>query len=255
MCLLICVRGEDGSMLLAANRDERYDRPAREPFLWPGRAGVFAGRDELAGGTWLAVSGRGVVAAVTNRPTRGGEDPARPTRGELPLLACRCASAADAKAALTAHLAATRYNGFNLFVADAEDAFVIQSPGGECEAQAVGPGAHVVGNAAWDDPADGRVGRAHAMLAESPVRMPPDGGLHEALERLMHICRDHLPLPEGGGLCLHGDAAGTVSSTILALGPDQRLMRYAHAPGPPCRTAYRDLAPPARDDVVQPRGQ
>ena len=86
MCLLICVRGEDGSMLLAANRDERYDRPARGPFLWPGRAGIFAGRDELAGGTWLAVSGRGIVAAVTNRPTGGGEDPARPTRGELPLL-------------------------------------------------------------------------------------------------------------------------------------------------------------------------
>lgn len=113
----------------------------------------------------------------------------------------------------------------------------------------------MVGNEGWDDPAGARVGRTRALLAENPVRMPPDGGLNEAFERLMHICRDHLPLPEGGGLCLHGPGAGTVSSTILALGPERRLMRYAHAPGPPCRTAYRDLAPGARDDVVQPRGQ
>ena len=255
MCLLICVRGDDGSMLLAANRDERYDRTAREPFLWPGRAGVFAGRDERAGGTWLAVSGRGVVAAVTNRPTGGGEDPARPTRGELPLLACRSASAADAKATLTAYLAATRYNGFNLFVADADEAFVIQSRGGVCLPPAVARGVLGGATAGWPPPPGARVARAHAMLAEDPVRMPPDGGLDEALERLMHICRDHLPLPGGSGLCLHGDAAGTVSSTILALGPDRRLMRYAHAPGPPCRTAYRNLAPPGSDDVVQPRGR
>ena len=255
MCLLICVRGEDGWLLLAANRDERYDRPARDPFLWPGRPGIFAGRDELAGGTWLAVSDRGIAAAVMNRQTRGGDDPARPTRGELPLLACRCESAAEAKATLAAHLESTRYNGFNLFVTDAHGAFVIQSPGGQFDVRAVEPGFHVVGNAAWDDPADARVGRAQGLLAESPARLPPDGALGDALERLMRICRDHQPLPDGGSLCLHGPEAGTVSSTILALGPGQRLMRYMHAPGPPCRNAYRDLGPVWRDDVAQPAGQ
>jgi len=88
MCLLICLRRRDGSLVIAANRDERYDRPTRPPFVWETHPHLLAGRDEVAGG-WLAVNARGVVAAVTSRPTLDGDDPTRPSRGQLPLLACR----------------------------------------------------------------------------------------------------------------------------------------------------------------------
>ena len=253
MCLLVCFVGTDGSIALAANRDERYDRGTSCPLVWPGRPRILAGRDELAGGTWLALNDRGVVAAVTNRPTVGGDKPERPSRGKLPLLACRCDSAAEAREKLHDHLAATRYNGFNLFVGDAADAFVIQAAGGDFALSGAGAGWHAVGNVAWDDPADVRVARAREMLAKLDPLPDPAGAEDQRVERLMTICRDHHPLGGGGNLCLHGPSVGTVSSTILVLGADRRVVRYLHAEGAPCRTAYRDLAGEDWVKVVAPR--
>lgn len=240
MCLLICIRGRDGWLAAAVNRDERYDRPARAPFVWARSPRILAGRDELAGGTWLAVSERGLIAAVTDRPTLGGDDPSRPSRGRLPLLACRCATAAEARDALGRHLNATRYNGFNLFVADADDAFVVQSPGEEAHSEGVPPGVHVVGNGGWNDAADPRVARARTLLGQREISAAP-GAREELLAGLTAICRDHESEPGLRTLCMHGEAAGTVSSTVLILGADRRLSRYLHAAGAPCRTDYSDL--------------
>ena len=224
------IREDDGSVRLAANRDEYYDRPTDEPVEWPVRPAVWAGRDRVAGGTWLAVNECGVVAAVTNRPTLDGHDPARPSRGQLPLLACRHASAAAAAGAFTEHLARTRYNGFNLFVCDHSSAAVFESPCGESVARPVGPGVHVVGNGAWDDPSDPRVARALAVLA----------GRTDS-EALKAVCRDHAVLAGAPPLCVHGPLAGTRSSTILLLASDGALAAYHHASGPPCVTPYRLL--------------
>ena len=239
MCLLICIRRSDGSLAVAANRDERHDRPTRAPFVWATRPRVLAGRDELAGGTWLAVNECGVVAAVTNRPTVDGDDPTRPTRGELPLLACRSESAAAARDLLAEHLTEVRHNGFNLLVCDAAGAFVALAPGGEATLQDIRPGVHVVANGGWNDLADPRVARARRLLAE--CRIVAEAGEEELVSGLMRICRDHEAEPCAQTLCMHGAQSGTVSSTILTLRPDRRLGQYLHAPGPPCRSEYSDL--------------
>lgn len=243
MCLLIFVRGRDGALALAANRDERYDRPSAEPFVRPGSPRVLAGRDELAGGTWLAVNDNGVVAAVTNRLSDGGDDRTRPSRGELPLLACRCGSACQARARLAERLGSTRYNGFNLLVADAASAFVIQAPGPPGRFEEVPPGIHVTANGAWDDRGDPRVGRALELLAG----LDPVPGVGEVTQALMVACRDRQPLPNGASLCLRAPAAGTVSSTVLVVDARRRLMHYLHAPGAPCEVDYRELL--SRGDV------
>lgn len=236
MCLLVCLRGGDGGLAIAANRDERYDRPTRQPFVWPTRPRMLAGRDELAGGTWLAVNDKGVVAAVTNRPSEGSDDPSRPSRGELPVLACGCGSADEARGPLAERLGSTRYNGFNLLVADAQAAFVIQAPGEQASFQEVPAGVHAAANGAWDDARDPRVARALALLAGREL---PAGG--DAAEALMALCRDRQRLADGKSLCLRAPAAGTVSSTVLVLDSRRRLLRYLHAPGPPCEVDYRDL--------------
>ena len=64
-------------LVLAANRDELADRPARPPGRhWPDRAEVVAGLDLQAGGSWLGVNDHGVVAGVLNRPVRSAPRPA-----------------------------------------------------------------------------------------------------------------------------------------------------------------------------------
>ena len=70
MCSVIVLYrpGHNWPLLWASNRDEMADRPWSPPARhWPDRNEVVAGRDELAGGTWLGINDAGVVAGVLNR--------------------------------------------------------------------------------------------------------------------------------------------------------------------------------------------
>src|SRR5258708_353534 len=69
-------------IVIAANRDEFYDRPTRSLHEWDDDPNIIGGRDLRAGGSWLAVTLDGRFAAVTN--IRGIDDaPAPRSRGEL----------------------------------------------------------------------------------------------------------------------------------------------------------------------------
>jgi uncharacterized protein with NRDE domain len=73
----------DWPLVLAGNRDERHDRPSAPLQRWADDPQVLAGRDLSAGGTWLGVSERGLMATVTNVRAEGGPEPGRPSRGWL----------------------------------------------------------------------------------------------------------------------------------------------------------------------------
>src|SRR5215475_2256671 len=101
----------DVATTLAANRDEFRDRLADDPAeIAPG---VFAGRDRLAGGTWLAVGRRG-LAAVTNI-AGAARRPDAPSRGRLPIAAVAGGLPRDLGA----------YSAFNLLVIDEAGARVL----------------------------------------------------------------------------------------------------------------------------------
>lgn len=67
-------------LIVAANRDEDYERPTLEAHQWAAAPDVVGGLDGLHGGAWLAVQRGGRFAAVTN--LRGAETRRR-SRGFL----------------------------------------------------------------------------------------------------------------------------------------------------------------------------
>jgi len=82
MCLIAVAPGffRPFPLVIAANRDEFYDRPSAPAAPWPEDPRVIGGRDLRGGGSWLAVRAGGRFGAVTNiRGSRTGG----PSRGLL----------------------------------------------------------------------------------------------------------------------------------------------------------------------------
>ena len=50
----------DAPILVAANRDEFYDRPSTTPSIQSGKPRILSGVDQQAGGTWLGVNQHGL---------------------------------------------------------------------------------------------------------------------------------------------------------------------------------------------------
>lgn len=53
-------------LIVAANRDEFFNRPTLAADFWHSHPYILGGRDLLAGGTWLGISTQGRFAALTN---------------------------------------------------------------------------------------------------------------------------------------------------------------------------------------------
>lgn len=139
--------------ILLQNRDEYHNRPTKAVAWWEGGE-ILGGRDEVAGGTWLACSRGGRVAFLTNVLELDTLPDAK-SRGDLPVLFLESNQTPKefAKELITdAHL----YNGFNLIVADVSSktmVYVSNRPKGEpIIIQEVSPGIHVLSNAKLDSP-------------------------------------------------------------------------------------------------------
>jgi uncharacterized protein with NRDE domain len=149
MCLIAFANDLDDHVLaIAANRDEDHRRATLPADFWTDDPTVFGGRDVVAGGTWLGVSTRGRVAAVTNvRSSRAGRG--RASRGTLcrEFLAGNDAAKPYSDAVLRNR---AEYGVFNLLVHDGRSLgyvnHAVDAP------VLVAPGVHAVSNAALNDP-------------------------------------------------------------------------------------------------------
>ncbi len=238
MCtVIVLVRpGHPWPLLLAANRDEAVSRPWDRPGAhWPARPGLVAGRDRLAGGTWLAVE-HGRVATVLNRPGSLGPAIGKRSRGELPL-----------RALAGEPIDAGQYRPFNLVTADRHGARFMRGDGhGRAAAWALPPGLSVV---TAHDPNDVRSPRAAAALPrfESAAAPDPDSGEWSAWQALLAdrggAAGSALNVTEAGGF-------GTVCSTLIAL-PAQGAPVWLFAAGPPDRTPFRPVTLPAGYSTIR----
>jgi uncharacterized protein with NRDE domain len=123
MCLILFAWNShpDYSLVVAANRDEFYERDTEGITYWSEHPHLLAGRDRAdvlgSPGTWLGFTKSGKFAAVTNVRAPSEKNPDARTRGELSLMYLTSSS----KPATFVEQNAKRfhlYNGFNFLMAD-----------------------------------------------------------------------------------------------------------------------------------------
>ena len=149
MCLIVFSYQENkesskafpGSLILAANRDEYYERPTESMHWWESE-GVLAGKDLQAGGTWLAISDDGRFAAITNykETTNGNTD--LKSRGEL--VSNYITSKEVTSSEYLENIKGKNYAGFNLLLGDKEGIHYFSNRTEEVDK--LEPGIHAVGN-------------------------------------------------------------------------------------------------------------
>ncbi|MFA7503428.1 MAG: NRDE family protein [Burkholderiaceae bacterium] len=265
MCLIAFAFGladrSGPALRLASNRDEYYSRPTEPAHWWLDAPDVFGGRDELAGGTWLAASRQGRVAAITNH--RNGL-PAKAPRSRGALVADFLRTdepIADYARRIAGQCA--DYGGFNLVLfelAPTPVAWYVNDIGEERE---LAPGLYGISNDRLDT-AWPKVERLKACMARSladPATMGPDLAHDERLFDAL-LDRDtpaeHM-LPESGvGIARErylstafiapdrdGDlfgGYGTRASTLIEARDDGRMRfteRSWNTPGAPA-AGYRE---------------
>jgi uncharacterized protein with NRDE domain len=251
VCLLIALsRTVPGTpLLVAANRDELYARPAEPITVLRGEAPrILGGRDEVAGGTWLAVNAAGVLAGVTNQPS-ARRDATKRSRGELPLLFAAYPDAATAVAEVVGRLDPADYNPCWLLVGDRHTLFSIDLTGGPRPVvQELPPGTYVLENA----PLRRESAKQRRVAALVGAALAAEGGIGPAA-RLATVLRDHQPAagpqpgPPGGlprpaeisAACVHTERYGTRSAMVVSV-PADGLPQVQVAVGAPCSTPLLD---------------
>lgn len=258
MCVLVVASRivPDEPLIVGANRDEVLDRPSTPvTLLSPGPPRVLGGRDELSGGTWLAVNRDGVCAGLTNQPLGDAKDPTKRSRGELPLAAARCSTAREGVEVLAGEFDPTEYNGAWMLVGDPTSLWFVDFTGDRVVTAALPPGIHVLENRAVDTPSAKvdlvREGLGDVGVAAAGSGPELDGDAVAAAFR--RVLADHR-IPEGderpnSGNCVHLDTFGTRSSCVVRVGARMggaggavRTPRMWVADGPPCTTAYADVS-------------
>src|SRR6056297_3610562 len=156
----------DSPIVTAANRDEALGRPSDPPGVFREEPTVIAPRDGTAGGTWIGYNEAGVFVAITNRwVDREGDR----SRGQLVADCLGSGSASAAVETVEQAVETDGYAGFNLVVADADRATLLEWDG-ELSVTDFDPGVHVVVNvgangASFEPPKRPELGRQQAANA------------------------------------------------------------------------------------------
>ncbi|GAM08298.1 hypothetical protein OR1_00569 [Geobacter sp. OR-1] len=173
-------------LVLAANRDEYFERKTISAGYWPDNPSILAGRDLQSGGTWLGVTTTGRLAAATNyRDTKWHvENP--PSRG---LLVAEYLSGNMSPPEYLENLKTRshRYEGFNLLFGD-HSGMYYYSNRGETE-NIVSSGIHGLSNHLLDTPWPKVTAAKERLLAI--LNKNPD-----ASEEYFSALADETPFPD-----------------------------------------------------------
>jgi uncharacterized protein with NRDE domain len=230
MCLILFAYNIHPSyrLILAANRDEFYDRPSQAADFWPKHPDVLAGIDLKEKGTWLGITKQGKIAAITNyRDPAAWKDEA-PSRGKL--VRDYLTGVSNPEQYLkNISTGSAAYNGFNLLLGDEDSLWVYSNRG---DVQHLQPGIYGLSNHLLNSPWP-KVQRGKRLLKKALVQKGDD--LEKALFALLADRQvppdDHLPQTGVSQdwermlspVFITSPVYGTRSSTVVLLAKNRRV--------------------------------
>ena len=233
MCLLVVLYlvVDDAPILIAANREERFDRPTLPPRIYRGPPRYVCGLDLQADGTWLGVNEHRLFVAVTNRARPGLTANPR-SRGLLcrDLLACTTARKATAMARTA--LSDGSYAGANYVCLDPGYGAAVYG-GRNISVVEITPGLHMLTDGDLDDPEDRRQSQARRLLETAGTTAT--SSVAGFLETTAIVCAHK-------GVVVRAADSGTVSADQVAVTTAGRDAVYRHTPGPPDRLEFDDFS-------------
>jgi uncharacterized protein with NRDE domain len=229
MCLIVIAWRTHPEIpcLVAANRDEFHARPTAAAHWWTDRTDILAGRDLVAGGTWVGITRNGRFAAVTNYRDPANDRTDAPSRGSL-VRSFLESTASVAESLTNLRKVGADYNGFNLLFSDGERLGVYESARGE--GRELGPGVFGLSNHLLDTP------WPKVTIAKSRLLDALGDGVNE--QSMLALLRDERPAPDEQlprtGVSLETERLlssafirtpdyGTRSSTLISIDQSRRV--------------------------------
>ncbi len=188
MCLLLFAHQTHPRyrLVLAANRDEFYRRPAAPLAHWTDGSAIVAGRDLEAGGTWLGLGAGGRWAAVTNYREIAAPKSSR-SRGTL-VIDFLTGRHSPQRYLDTVMRLCGEYAGFNLVVGDAREIHWLSNRGEG--PRRLAPGIYGLSNHLLDSPWPKVVAGKSALARLTGATGPLDS------EALFALLADRRVFPE-----------------------------------------------------------
>lgn len=230
----------EAPILVAANREEKYDRVCPLPGIQPGKPRILASIDPNSNGTCLGVNQFGMFCGLTSR--RKVNEPDNPkSRSVLCREMLKANSAREAVDMALEELHSGLYRGSNFIVADGESGWVIHA-GNDINTVQLREGLSIVGHLDVNDHMDDRAAMARRLLTlqllDSPVKFLAVASKVFARQ----------PLTAGRpSMVVRQPDFGTVSSTLISLGKKPRDAIYQYANGAPDEARFEDYSPMLRD--------
>ncbi len=223
MCLILCAYQHHPKypLVIAANRDEFYERPTAPAKYWEDYPDILAGRDLEQMGTWLGIDRKGRYAAVTNYRDPRLKKEGVYSRGRL-VADYLCGKKEPYEYLTDVSKAGNEYNGYNLLAGDSNSLYYYSNIEGALKK--VSPGVHGLSNHLLNTPwlkvekgkqalkrylASDRAGDPFELLTimsddtEAEEHLLPCTGVSLEWERLL------------SSIFIRGESYGTRSTTVI----------------------------------------